>query len=286
MRLAVASGKGGTGKTLVSTSLAWHLARAGQPVTYVDADVEAPNGHLFLHPEGVEESRATVQVPVLRNGTCSGCGACQEVCAFNAILALKDRVMVFPELCHGCGACVLACAEVALTETRREMGTLRHGTAPPGINFWSAVLDVGEAMAPPLIEALFAAVDATPGSGGVTVIDAPPGTSCSAMAVVRGADKVLLVTEPTPFGLHDLELAVQMCQALGKPVLVVLNRADLGDRRVHDYLAQQSVPLVAEIPYSREVAQAYASGELAGRAVQGLHGTLEQIARAVLEGAP
>lgn len=282
MRVAIASGKGGTGKTLIATNLAWHLARQGAQVTYVDTDVEAPNGHLFLHPDEVEETRFVVPIPALRQGTCSGCGACQEICAFNAILSLKDRVMVFPELCHSCGACLLSCKDFALTEVGREVGTLRRGTAEPGIRFWSAALDVGEAKATPLIAGLLERMAAS----AVTIIDAPPGTSCSATAVVRAADHVLLVTEPTPFGLHDLELAVLLCRALGRPVSALINRADLGDRRVHDWLEEQSIPLLAELPFSREVAAAYARGELAARTVEELRRPLDRVANLVLEGAP
>jgi MinD superfamily P-loop ATPase len=283
MRLAVASGKGGTGKTLVATNLAWCLAEAGRDVMYVDADVEAPNGHLFLHPEGVKEARFTVGVPALREGTCSGCGDCQEACAFNAILALKDRVMVFPELCHSCGACLLSCGEEALVEQHREVGTLRRGTSG-GIGFWSAVLDIGEAKAPPLIQGLLqdVAVESL-ANDRVVILDAPPGTSCSAMSVVRGADQVVLVTEPTPFGLHDLELAVQMCRALEKPVTAIINRSDLGDGEVLAWLEEESVPLLAEIPFSPELAAAYAEGELAARRLPFLRRALDGVARAVAE---
>jgi len=283
VRLAVASGKGGTGKTLVATNLAWYLARGGHAVTFVDTDVEAPNGHLFLHTGDLQETRFTVPFPVLEEGACSGCGDCQKICAFNAIIALPDRVMVFPELCHACGGCLLACAEGALTETAREMGTIRRGSGD-GVAFWDAVLDVGEARAPPLIGGLLHAVDeGDRANDGLVIMDAPPGTSCNAVTAVRGADRVLLITEPTPFGLHDLELAVAMCRTLGRPVAAVINRSDVGDGRVREWLKRESVPLLAEIPLSREVAGAYVNGELAARAVPSFHGCVEQVARSVME---
>ena len=283
MRLAVASGKGGTGKTLVATNLAWHLADSGRAVTFVDTDVEAPNGHLFLHPRDLVESRLTVPFPVLRDGACSGCGECQEACAFNAIIALPDRVMVFPELCHACGGCLLACGEQALTETQREMGTLRRGHGS-GVAFWDAVLDVGEAKAPPLIKGLLDAMDTEERTDDELVImDAPPGISCNAVTTVRGADRVLLVTEPTPFGLHDLELAVAMCRTLDLPVAAVINRSDVGDGQVRGWLEQESIPLLAEIPLSREVAGAYVNGDLAARVVPSFHQRVEEVARSVME---
>ena len=261
MRLAVASGKGGTGKTVVSTSLAWHLARAGESVTYVDADVEEPNGHLFLHPEIAGSRRFTVSVPTLRNGRCTGCGDCQTNCAFNAIVALADRVMTFPELCHACGVCQLVCREHYLTEISREIGTVDTGTCGTGttLAFRSATLDVGEARSTPLIHGLLEDLP----HRGVIVLDAPPGTSCAAMEAVKGADLVLLVTEPTPFGLHDLEIAADMCRALGRQIAAVINRSDLGDDQVHQFLRAQRIPILAEIPFLPAVATAYAQGRIA-----------------------
>ncbi len=263
MRVAIASGKGGTGKTLVSTSLAWLLARQGLPVTYLDADVEAPNGHLFLHPEISSRARFTRPVPRLARERCSGCGECQRFCRFNAILALSDRVLVFEELCSSCGGCALLCPEGALYGAPREIGTLRTGLAPTGgdrsIEFMSATLDVGEARAVPLIEGLLQRT----GNAGTVIVDAPPGTSCSAMQIVKSADLVVLVTEPTPFGLHDLKQAVAMTEVLRKPLLVVVNRCDLGDGETRRYLEKKAIEPVAKIPHLNEVAEAYARGKMA-----------------------
>jgi MinD superfamily P-loop ATPase len=262
MRIAVASGKGGTGKTLVSTSLAWLLARDGHRVAYVDADAEEPNGHLFLHPEVSDRQRFARPVPELERETCSGCGECQRFCQFNAIIALRDRIMLFPELCSSCGGCLLACPEKALIETPREIGTVEAGTASaePGrpIRFLAATLDVGEARATPLIRGLLQRIE----DPGIVLIDAPPGTSCSVMEIVSGVDLVVMVTEPTPFGLHDLKLAVEMTWALGKPVVAVVNRSDLGDDRTRQYLDSQQIEVAAEIPFRLEVAEAYAHGQI------------------------
>lgn len=280
MKVAIASGKGGTGKTIVSTSLAWLLAQQGHRVRYVDADVEEPNGHLLLHPTIEQQQRYAVHVPALRATTCSGCGECQHFCPFNAILALPDRVMVLPELCHDCGGCLLVCRERELVEVPREVGTIEKGTVAGAskIAFHAATLDVGEARSTPLIAGLLKQVP----SDGLVLIDAPPGTSCSAMEAVRAADQVLLVTEPTPFGLHDLDLAVQMCRALDRPVTGLINRSDLGDQRVRQYLEREQIPIVAEIPFSRPVAQDYAEGRIPAAEQDEFRARLEPVAQRLL----
>lgn len=277
MRIAVASGKGGTGKTLVSTSLAWLLAQQGYPITYVDADVEEPNGHLFLHPELSDFQRYARPVPKLRGETCSGCGECQSFCQFNAIMALADRILLFPELCSSCGGCVLACRERALIEEAREIGGIETGTACTEtqcpIRFLAATLDVGEARAVPLIRGLLERVE----DRGIVLIDAPPGTSCSVIEIVKDADLVVLITEPTPFGLHDLELAVEMSRALGKRVVAVVNRSDLGHDGVRQFLAWREIEVAAEIPFRPEVAEAYARGEIAAAVSPELRGLLSPL---------
>jgi MinD superfamily P-loop ATPase len=285
MKVAVASGKGGTGKTLVSTSLAWLLARDGHQVAYVDADVEEPNGHLFLHPEVTDRRRYARPVPALEGGSCSGCGECQSFCQFNAILALRDRILLFPELCSSCGGCVLACPDEVLTEVPREIGTVETGTACAEtgfpIRFLAATLDVGEARATPLIRGLLDRVR----DPGIVLIDAPPGTSCSVMEIVGAVDRVVMVTEPTPFGLHDLELAVEMTRALGKPVTAVVNRSDLGNDCTRQYLESQRVEVLAEIPFRLEVAEAYARGVIAAAASAELRDLLAPLGRRLLEEA-
>jgi MinD superfamily P-loop ATPase len=257
VRVCLASGKGGTGKTLLATNLAAHLARRSGSVTYVDADVEEPNGFLFLRPEVEREERITVPVPALRTGACSGCGECRRLCAYGAILALEDRVMVFPELCHACGGCVFVCPENALEEVPREIGSVRYGRSG-ALTCLGGRLDVGEARAVPLIDRL---LERAP-TDGTCIVDAPPGTSCGVVAALHGADLLVLVTEPTPFGLHDLRLSVELGRTLGLRMVAVINRCDLGDDAARGYLAGEGVPLVAEIPFRREIAETYASGGL------------------------
>ncbi len=258
MRIAVASGKGGTGKTLFSTNLAHLWSMQGQSVTYVDADVEEPNGHLFLKPEISVETRFRVRIPSLGDASCAGHGKCQEICAFNAILSVGGKVIVFNELCHSCGACVLACPENTLFEVDREIGTICEGRVG-STNFLSGRLDVGEAKATPLIEEV---VTNREKQEGLVIIDAPPGTSCSAIAAVRGSDLLLLVTEPTPFGLHDLELALRMGQKLGLKIAAVINRADLGNSRVQNFLNEEGIPILGKFPFDRRIAEKYANGNL------------------------
>lgn len=283
MRVAVASGKGGTGKTLVSTSLSWLLAAAGLRVTCLDADVEAPNDHLYLHPSegGQWRHRELIPAPVT---PCSGCGACQEFCAYNAIITTGNGVLVFSELCHSCGGCLLVCEEQALVEGRREIGTMTTGRAvleSGTVACARGTLDVGEAQATPLIKAL----QERPRHDDVVIVDAPPGTACAAMAAVRPADRVVMVVEPTPFGMHDLDLGLQMVQHLGKPVVAVINRADMGDGKARAWLEQQQVPVLAEIPFLEDVAEACAVGRVAAELSPRLRETMEPVVRYLVEAA-
>jgi len=259
VNIAVASGKGGTGKTTVAVNMAAALAKQGERVRFADCDVEQPNAHLFLSPDIVSTQTVTVPVPRVDEEKCTGCGECGRVCRFSAILPLGTTVITFPEMCHGCGGCMLACVPGAITETTREVGALESGTAAPGIAFHQGLLRVGEAMSPPLIKAVKTALGNGPGPG---IIDCPPGTSCPVVAAVEDADAVILVTEPTPFGLSDLSMAVETVSALGLPMGVVINRAGVGDRGVYSYLEEQNIPLLQEIPYSEQAARICAAGGL------------------------
>jgi MinD superfamily P-loop ATPase len=254
--IAIASGKGGTGKTTVAVHLAAMLSGQGRAVQYLDCDVEEPNGHLFLKPAIESTAPAAIPVPVVDMDRCTACGTCASVCEFNAIAMLK-KPLVFPELCHGCGACFIACPANAIRETPRAIGTVESGQAD-AIQFVQGRLNVGEPMSPPLIRA----VKARRNPEAIALLDAPPGNSCPVVATVRGADFVLLVTEPTPFGLHDLTLAVDTLRPMGLPLGVVVNRADEADLRVQAWCRDQGLPLLAELPDDRRVAETYARGEL------------------------
>jgi MinD superfamily P-loop ATPase len=254
MIVSVASGKGGTGKTLVSTSLACSL-KERQPVRLLDCDVEEPNDHIFLKP--VISRRETVYIPVPRvdEAKCTHCGLCAKVCAYNALAVIPDRVMVFPELCHGCGACSYLCPEKAISEEGREVGVVEQGDAG-GIDFVHGKLNVGEAMATPVIRK----VKEYAGDDRLVIIDVPPGTSCPVVEAVGGSDFCLLVTEPTPFGLNDLVLAVETVRELGIPLGVVLNRAGGTYKEVEKYCRRERIPVLLTIPLDTGIARLYSKG--------------------------
>jgi len=279
MRIAIASGKGGTGKTTVATNLARVLS-ATCPVQYVDCDVEEPNGHLFLQPRITRSHPAGIPVPLIDVERCTRCGACSLFCQYHAIANLGATLLVFPELCHGCGGCARVCPERAIREEQRPIGVIEHGTAG-GIAFLHGCLNVGETMSPPLIRAVLQQTDAA-----VTVIiDAPPGTSCPVLTAIRGADFVLLVTEPTAFGLHDLILAVEMVRALQLPLGIVINRADMGDDRVERYCLTEHLPILGRLPHDRHIAEAYARGVLAVDAVPAMTAAIQALATAIFREA-
>lgn len=265
--VAVASGKGGTGKTTVAVNLALVASRSGWDVSYIDCDVEEPNGHLFLRPEIARSRPVKVPVPEVDAGKCTGCGACARICAYSAIVCVKRKVLVFPELCHGCGGCVRVCPPEAIREVGREVGVAETGAAG-AVRFAHGRLRVGEAMSPPLIRAVKEEA-VRDGARVLNLIDAPPGTSCPVIAAVRGADLVLLVTEPTPFGLNDLGLAMDMVGEVGLPHAVVINRHDEDNSSAREFCAQRGVRILAEIPDDRRVAEAYSRGDTAVEAVPG-----------------
>ena len=273
MILAVASGKGGTGKTTVAVGLA---CVASAPAWFVDCDTEAPNGHLFLNPTLTASQPVTVLHPQVDLDRCTFCGQCQSSCRFNALAVLPSRVLVFDELCHGCGACRLACPEKAISEAPREIGVIDRGHVGP-LAFVQGRLNVGEAKSPPLVRAI---ANHLP-SGGTVILDCPPGTACPAVTSLRNANICLLVTEPTPFGRHDLNLAIAMARTIGVPHGVVLNRDGIGDDGIERLCAEQGVPIVARIPDSRDVAVAYSQGRTALDALP----ELEQTFRAILDWA-
>jgi MinD superfamily P-loop ATPase len=254
MIISIASGKGGTGKTTVATNMA---VSVDSEVQILDCDVEEPNAHLFLHPTITETETVTAPVPDVNEAKCTLCGKCAEICQFKAIIVIGETVLPFPEMCHGCGGCMEVCPEKAITETGRELGIIEKGRRN-GLDFAHGKLRVGEAMSPPLIRK----VRSLTRPDILTIIDAPPGTSCPVIAAMKGADFVLMVTEPTPFGLHDLKLAVEAAKILGIPRGLVINRSDLGDDQVRAYAEQENLPVLMEIPFDRRIAEAYSRGEL------------------------
>jgi MinD superfamily P-loop ATPase len=254
MIISIASGKGGTGKTTVATNLAVSL---GDGMQLLDCDVEEPNAHLFIHPVFEKKEIVSTGVPEVDEAKCNLCGKCSEICQFKAIVVIGKTVLPFQELCHSCGGCMEVCPEHAIREGQRVLGEIEIGRRN-GLEFIHGRLRVGEAMAPPLIRKVrsFAHAD------NVTIIDAPPGTSCPVIASMKGADFVLLVTEPTPFGLHDVKLAVGAVRILGIPCGLVINRSDMGDDRLREYAGAEGIPILMEIPFDRKIAESYSRGEL------------------------
>ena len=257
MIVAIASGKGGTGKTTVAVNLAKVLSERGHNVQLLDCDVEEPNGHIFVKPTFDSSERVDVLVPEVDEGLCTLCGQCADICQFKAIVCLKKSVLTFPELCHGCTGCWLVCPEDAITPVGREVGKVESGQAN-GFCFAQGTLRIGEAMAPPLIKAVKRKIDPAQ----TCIIDAPPGTSCPVIQAVNGCDFLVLVTEPTPFGLNDLRLAVEMARELRLPHGVVINRCDVGDESVKEYCMNEGIAVLGEIPDDRRIAEVYSRGEL------------------------
>jgi len=262
MILSVASGKGGTGKTTLATSLAFAMDN----VQLLDCDVEEPNAHLFIQPEFSGSADATLPVPEVDNAQCDQCGICQNICEFNALAVIPSRngkeggVMVFDRLCHGCGACSVLCPRDAITEKHRKIGSVQWGTAArngfPRVEFVHGTLDIGQALAPPVIRQVKQHLNPEK----LVIIDAPPGTSCPVVEALTGSDYTILVTEPTPFGLHDLALSVELLEHMAIPYGVVINRTENGNSSVEEYCQENGIEVLMRIPYSRQIAEAYSNG--------------------------
>jgi MinD superfamily P-loop ATPase len=263
MIIAIASGKGGTGKTTVAVNLALSIASdtqsgAKSDLLLLDCDVEEPNAHLFLNPTIERREEVGILIPEVDYDKCTFCGRCAKVCAYHALAVVKQNVLVFPELCHGCGSCTLNCPEEAIHEVLNVTGVIEEGRTG-NIRFAHGILNIGEAMAVPVIRELKKRIGRH--SDRIVILDASPGTSCPVVETMRGADFVLMVTEPTPFGLHDLRLAVEVARdELGLPVGVVINRDGVGDQGVEDYGTAEGIPILMRIPLDRRIAEAYSEG--------------------------
>ena len=258
MIIAVASGKGGTGKTTIAAALAQALAQTELSISCLDCDVEAPNAHLFIQPRLTDRKEVQMRIPQVDATLCTGCGECAAVCQFHAIVVLSGQTLVFPELCHGCGSCALVCPDNAITEIPRPLGILEGGLSPEGINFGQGLLNVGEPMAVPVITQLKRWHGE---ETDVVIVDAPPGASCPVVESIRGADFVLLVTEPTPFGLHDLRQAYELTQALEIPAGLIINRDGIGNAAVDSYCEEVGLPILLRIPLERQISEAIAQGK-------------------------
>jgi MinD superfamily P-loop ATPase len=251
MIISVASGKGGTGKTTVAVNMALSL----QNVQLLDCDVEEPNAHILLQPEIYETKPVYTNIPKISEEKCNYCGKCSEFCAYNALFVAPETVMVFPELCHSCGGCALVCPRNAIDEDERQIGTVKKGVAK-GVDLVYGELNVGEPMAIPIIREVKKQIK----NYETVLIDAPPGTACSLVASVYKSDYCILVAEPTPFGLHDLKITVQVLKELGIPLGVVINCAGIGDRKIYDYCKKENIPLLLQIPFNKRIAELYSRG--------------------------
>ena len=258
MVITVASGKGGTGKTTFAVNLAYALAQRGERVRLLDCDVEDPNDHLFVNPRFTEERDVTVLKPVWDANKCTACGKCSKACHYNAIAVVKKKVLIFNELCHSCGVCTCVCPEGALSERDAKIGVVQAAPGHKPFFFAHGLLNIGETLTPNIVRAVKTHLDPQ----AINIIDASPGTACPVVEAVRGADAAVLVTEPTPFGLHDLKLAVGLTLKLGVPTGIIVNRSDGEDKLIADYAREAGLPITGRIPFKREYAEAYSGGKI------------------------
>lgn len=276
MIVAVASGKGGTGKTTVATNLARACAATGRKTQYLDCDVEEPNGHIFLKPQIAQRQDVTVEVPEVDANRCTACGACGQICQYSAIVCLVDQVLTFDSLCHSCAGCWLVCPSGAITPKPLKIGELETG-AVDSLGFVSGRLEIGHVRTP----AMIAQVKAQIQPDALAIVDVPPGTSCPVVAALKGVDFVLLVTEPTPFGLNDLKLAVELVRQMQLPFAVVINRDGIGNDETQTYCAAEGIDIIARLPDDRRIAQAYSSGQMIVDAVDEYANHFTQLAAAM-----
>ena len=275
MKIAIASGKGGTGKTTLATNLAAYLSGSTR-IILADLDVEEPNSGLFIRGERIFREDRYKMIPRWVEKDCTFCGLCQEVCNYNAVLNLGTQILIYPELCHSCYACSELCPTDALPMQKQKMGVLNH-YRNGNIDFIESHLDVGQEQAVPLIEQTLKYLDDKFPDDSIVLLDSPPGTSCPVIEATKNADRVILVTEPTPFGLHDLRLAVETMEKLGKDYAVVINRDGTGNKGVEEYCKKKKIKIIARIKDSRQVAEIYSRGELVYDKVDDFKESLEGV---------
>lgn len=251
LKIAIASGKGGTGKTTVATNLALSLGNA----QLLDCDVEEPDSHIFLGIKLEKVEDVYIPVPNIDKNKCTFCGKCSEFCQYNAIAVVPNDILFFPELCHGCGGCTLICPEDAISEEKRIIGIIERGSND-GLEFYHGLLNIGEPMATPLVKAVKAKAD----DKKITIIDSPPGTSCPVIESIKDTDYCILVTEPTPFGLYDLKLAVEVVRKLDVPFGILINQEGIGDKGVEKYCKEENIPIIMKIPHDKKIAKLYSRG--------------------------
>ena len=275
MIISIASGKGGTGKTTIATNLALSLGK----VQVIDCDVEEPNANIFFNAEIKEREDVTVEIPEIDKEKCDYCGKCSEFCAYNALAVVPSDVLVFPELCHSCGGCEIVCPQNAINWKKKPVGKIEHGITN-GVDFYHGLLNVGEIQAVPVIKALKKKID----KEGNVIIDAPPGTSCPVIESINGSDYCILVTEPTPFGLHDLKLAIAVVRHLYIPFGVIINRDGVGDKKVEMYCQTEKIPILMKIPHSEEIANLYSMGIPFVKKLPEWHEKFTELFRRIQEG--
>ncbi len=270
--VAVASGKGGTGKTTIATNLARLCAETGQPVQYLDCDVEEPNGHIFLKPTITTQQDVTVEVPDVDEQKCTGCGQCGRICQYSAIIAIETQVLTFEPLCHSCGGCWRVCPSGAIQPKPLKIGSLESGHVG-ALKFVTGRLEIGHVRTPSMIHRVKQCIEPE----AMAIVDVPPGTSCPVVAALRGVDFVLLVTEPTPFGLNDLKLAVGLVREMKLPFAVVINRHGIGNEETQAYCQAEGIDIAVTVPDDRRIAEAYSTGQMIVEAVPESRGAFKTL---------